>query len=114
MEHGSCGRYAEADSYEALVARNKLIAKMVSKAIKRAYPGAKVRQGYVGQGMKAHRRQVWVAIPGGAGVDFWIDRDRLKVGGIIQGSAVPIEFANLSVEEVCVRVVADLAPFAGF
>ena len=73
------------------------------KKLKRAVGATRVYQGYKGTGGHKYRRQIWVDVPWSSrGIDLWIERSAIGLGGIITpfGPGAKIAYGDKSPQEV--------------
>lgn len=66
---------------------------MVLKRLKKDLGASKVSQNYKGTGAKAHRRQLYVDFPDGAGgvvgIDLWLESHSIELGGVLSPISRP-------------------------
>jgi hypothetical protein len=108
------------ECFIATVAYTTKLAKLLGR-LKKDAGASTVSQNYKGTGSQKFRRQLWVRFTSGAVIDLWLERDRVKLGGVVMnrppGSEASLETRTLpyghhTPEQVYEAVAHVLRPWA--
>jgi hypothetical protein len=106
--------------FEALLAFNTILAKLMQR-LKRDAGATTIVQNYKGTGSQAWRRQLWIHFKSGAVIDIWLNKDHVKLGGVVLRSPPEstkdlaqaiIPYGNLNPEKVYAQTAKILKGWA--
>lgn len=91
--------YEQDSGIKTLIDFNNQILKNLRR-LKRDLEVQTLRQGYKGTGSQAYRTQVWMRFSNGKSIDLFLNKDNVRVGGVMNSGLSTVNYGDKTPEQV--------------